>query len=250
SGYDKTAWKKLSAGEQRAIFEHVGAKPDASIDDLNALSEALRQKLDCDRVTLYSAAKAWADVAARLGLLGAIDDRLKKDLDKHSLTDYTNSDDWAILMGVMHGLEEAGTPDALSTLEAVLKSSDSGVQPVYEQPRFRTPVAWGRIMARHHKLGELTKPRADAQGNALPSKLEEMLTSKNALETAAAIWAIAFSRRDSGVGAPAAPAITGPAPDIAYKEVSSSSSSFGRPWGNRHDYITRRRFGHDPFEPY
>ncbi|MBI4349371.1 MAG: AAA family ATPase [Elusimicrobia bacterium] len=250
--YDSSAWTRRGDRERMAIFEQVGAKAEPTEEDLAALGDALGQRYESNRVVLYVAAKAWADVASRLGRVQAIDDRLKKFMDTHSLTSYNGADDWAILMGILHALEEAGTPASLSTLEAVLGSSDSGVQAYFEQPRFRMPVVWGRIVARHRLLGELMTPLRGAEGKVLPSRIEEMLTSKYPTEAAAALYAIAFSRRDSGLGAPTPPAPSGPAPEVAGKGSSSPSASSTppRPFGNRWDYISRRRFGHDHWDPY
>jgi ATP-dependent Clp protease ATP-binding subunit ClpC len=219
--YDKAAWKKADEPRKMAILKAAG-ESETSEQAVQRLREAMGEHSSYSR-TGYETSRAIAAVLAHAGMTDKLGDSIKRWLDKNGVS-YSGSggSQWTQLLAYVELARLSGGAETLDALEQLMKNDPGSINSVHEQAYFTSPDAWARSLIRGGKFEEYARPTLGADGAPGPSKLEQMLASKDKpMLVAGALRAIAYARDPSFKPKAWAPA--GAVPDIA--PVGSGSSS-------------------------
>ncbi|MFI5361742.1 MAG: hypothetical protein ACHQ49_07210, partial [Elusimicrobiota bacterium] len=190
--YDNDKWRKLASPAKMATFALVAEVPPTD-KTFGLLAESMKGARSSDRVARYHAAQAWANLVARgrrtKGLAAAMAAYTKQ----HGIE--AHEEQWAILYGYVLAAEQAGGPELLAPLEALMSVDPGEISSNHEQMYFSTPEAWAKSLIRNGKFAEYAASTLGADGGPLPSRLQKMLTDKeHPMLAAAALRAIALGR--------------------------------------------------------
>ncbi|MEK7390325.1 MAG: AAA family ATPase [Elusimicrobiota bacterium] len=175
--------------------------------------EALMRKYRSYSELAYEIARAWAGVVARDGRTQGLGQVIRDYLAANGVQRHTGT--WAALLAYVETARLGGGEDVLGALEALMQEPPQTISALHEQAYFTAPDAWARTLVRNGKFEEYARPQGtDAQGAALPSKLQDMLASQSSpMLAAAALRAIGYARAEKKPLAAAPP--TSPTPAIA-----------------------------------
>ena len=128
---------------------------------------------------------------------------------------------WSVLYAYVLAAEQAGGPEVLEQIEAIMAIGPGSITSCFEQVSFATPEAWAKALIRNGKFGEYAVRRLGPDGAPQPSRLEKMLIDKeHPMMAAAALRAIALAR-DPSFKPQAAGGVEGDVPNLAHGAGSS-----------------------------
>jgi ATP-dependent Clp protease ATP-binding subunit ClpC len=220
--HDKAAWRKADEPRKMAILKAAG-ESETSEAAVQRLREAMGEHSSYSR-TGYETSRAIAAVLAHAGMTDKLGDAIKRWLDQHGVS-YSGSggSKWTQLLAYVELARLSGGAETLDALEQLMRNAPDSINSVHEQAYFTSPDAWARSLIRGGKFEEYARPTLGADGAPGPSKLEQMLASKDKpMLVAGALRAIAYARDPSFKPKAWAPA--GAVPDIAPVGSGSSSS--------------------------
>jgi ATP-dependent Clp protease ATP-binding subunit ClpC len=220
--HDKAAWRKADEPRKMAILKAAG-ESETSEASVQRLREAMGEHSSYSR-TGYETSRAIAAVLAHAGMTDKLGDAIKRWLDQHGVS-YSGSggSKWTQLLAYVELARLSGGAETLDALEQLMRNAPDSINSVHEQAYFTSPDAWARSLIRGGKFEEYARPTLGADGAPGPSKLEQMLASKDKpMLVAGALRAIAYARDPSFKPKAWAPA--GAVPDIAPIGSGSSSS--------------------------
>ncbi|MBI3289105.1 MAG: ATP-dependent Clp protease ATP-binding subunit, partial [Elusimicrobia bacterium] len=177
---DNGMWGAMSSRDSvRQAALKLAGELETSEEALTRLKNMMKTQTSYSR-TAYEMSRAWAAIAARLGRTKGLGEAITRHLEQFDLDEYhASSKHWTLLLAYVEAARLAGGADELQPLERLMSQPPNDVNSLNEQAYFTAPDAWAQALVRSGRFEEYARSQGLSNGAPRPSKLQEMLMSKD-----------------------------------------------------------------------